>query len=213
MEYLTITNILIGVTVVISAMALQNREMMSKLLFVPTAVNHQKEYYRYISSGFIHGSWMHLAFNMFVLWSFGNIIEQIFSYEQVLGKMGNLAYLAMYFIGMIVADIPTYLKHKDNYQYASLGASGAVSAVLFSYILISPLSGLMIFPIPIEIPAIIFGVLYLGYSLYAASNVRDNINHDAHFYGAVLGIVFTIAIHPSFVGGFINQITNALGAG
>ncbi len=187
-----------------------SKEFRYRTLFVPYEVRKSGEYYRFLSSGFIHANWLHLIFNAWALYLFGRTIEAQFALDY--GMLSSILFLILYFGGMIVADLPVYLKNKDNPTYASLGASGAVSAVVFAYILYYPMAGLMIFPIPIEIPAVILGLGFLAYSYYSSSvNAQDNIGHDAHFYGALFGFTFTLALKPTLIFSFVNQIRIALG--
>ena len=141
---------------------------------------------------------MHLFFNMFTFYAFAFTLEQM---------MGSWQFGLMYFIALILSDLPTVFKHKDDFHYNSLGASGAISAVLFSYILYNPLSKIYIMFIPIGIPAVIFGGLYLIYCAYASKNSRDNINHDAHFFGALTGLIFTVIFVPGIIQHFIAALT------
>jgi membrane associated rhomboid family serine protease len=142
---------------------------------------------------------------MFTLYFFGPIIEYFYGYH--LDGSGTLLFLVLYFAGMILADIPTFLKNRNNPHYNSLGASGAVSAVVFSSIMFQPLNQIYIFGL-LPLPGFILGGLYLLYSYYQGRRMADNINHDAHLYGALFGIVFTIAIWPGVVLHFIQELSN-----
>ncbi len=200
-----ITFIIILVTCIASYKAFNDPIFKEKLLFSPYAVAKVGEYHRFVSSGFLHADWMHLIFNMFVLFNFGPAVESY--YQGEFGIWANLLYLVLYFGSMIMADLATYYKHKDHSYYRSLGASGAVSGVLLAFILFNPLAPLQFIFLPgIDIPAIILGVGYLLYSFYAAQNVQDKINHDAHFYGAVFGFLFTLAISPGLGMKFIKTL-------
>ncbi len=174
-------------------------------MFIPYAIKEEGQLYRFVSSGFIHANWMHLGINMFVLYSFGQLIEQVFGIY--FGTMGNVAYIGLYILGIIAAGIPSYLKHQNHSHYRALGASGAVAAVLYSFILILPVETLQLY-FAIPVPAIIFGVLYIGYEYYASKKMTsDGIGHDAHLYGAIFGFLFTMALRPSLITRFIEQIT------
>lgn len=204
---LTITLIIIVATVVVSLMANSNTDLYAKMMFNPYQVVHRKEWYRIISHGFIHdrNSIFHLIFNMYVLYSFGNIVEQILG--NALGGLGVAYYLILYFGGMIVASIPSIVKHKDNYHYNSVGASGAVSAVLFATIAFIPFEGgIGILFIPISIPPLVFGILYIAYEVYMGKRGGTNIAHDAHIYGALFGFVFVLLFVPNAFTNFISQV-------
>ncbi|MEM1119260.1 MAG: rhomboid family intramembrane serine protease [Bacteroidota bacterium] len=202
---MSITIILIIVTCLISYQAFNDASMKSKLLHRPYLEHKDKEYYRLLSSGFIHANWLHLGLNMYVLWLFGEQVE--IRFVGLFGALqGRIFYLVMYLLTIVAASLYTHYKHKDNSYYAALGASGATSGVLFSYILFNPWQGLMIFPIPFFIPAVILGFLYLLYSSWASKKSMDNIGHDAHFYGAIFGFLFTIALDPAILANFFTRI-------
>ena len=199
-----VTLLLVIITAVISFFALNNADMMSKWMFKPFMVKKKNEYYRFVSSGFIHADFMHLIFNMFTLYFAGQFLEQVF--EGWFGPIGILLFVVMYILGIVVSDIPTYIKHNKDFDYNGLGASGGVAAILFAFILIAPTQEIRIYFIPM--PAVVFGVLYLVYSYFQGKRGGDNINHDAHFYGALFGILFTVAVHPSVLSEFVFQILN-----
>lgn len=204
---MSITLIIIIVTALITYQAFNNTEMFYKLLHSPYSVIHRKEYARIITHGFIHGSWPHLIFNMYVLWMFGGLVEDIFraNYE-----MGRVYFLFIYFGGMAFATLPSLKKHKDNVNYNSVGASGAVSAVVFSAVLMNPLMEMGLLLIPFMIPAFIFGPLYLLAEYYMDKKNSSNIAHDAHLYGALFGLIGTVAIDPSILVNFIEQVIGYL---
>ena len=161
-----------------------------------------------LTSGFLHGSWMHLIINMYVLLQFGEIIE--YRFVDLFGNMGRIIYVLFYLTAIVIADIPTYLKHKDNPSFSSIGASGAVSAVVFAFIMYYPLQGLTFIFFPFfAIPAIILGIGYLIYSSWASEKGRDNLDHLAHFTGAVYGVLFAIVSNPSILQSFADQILGA----
>jgi membrane associated rhomboid family serine protease len=145
---------------------------------------------------------MHLAFNMITLYFFGRVMEVY--YMGILG-LPKYYYLALYVGALIVSNLPTYLKHRDDYDYRSLGASGAVSAVLFAFVLLRPWTTIMVFIIPV--PAIIYAGLFLGYSVYMGRRGGGNVNHDAHFWGALFGVLFTIIVRPSVISIFLNELS------
>jgi membrane associated rhomboid family serine protease len=201
----TATIILIIINVAASMYAWKRPDIFQRWLFNPYAVSHHKQYYRFITAGFIHSNNMHLLFNMLTFYFFGSLIER--SYAYLFDGLGVWFFLILYFAGMIIADLPTFLKHRNNPHYNSLGASGAVSAVVFSSIMLQPLSEILIFFV-LPLPGFILGILYLLYSYYQGKRMSDNINHDAHLYGALFGIVFTIAIWPSVLPHFFEQLSN-----
>lgn len=191
-------------TAIISIMAFSRHEWFHRLQFNPWMIRERKQGYRFFTYAFVHADWVHLGVNLFVLYSFGRVVE--FFYGEFFSGMSTFYFILLYVGGVLLSVTPSYGKHKENPYYSAVGASGAVSAVVFSSIIIRPMSGIMIFPIPIEIPAIIFGVLYLIYSAYMAKRGRDNIGHDAHFWGAVYGVIFTAALKPSLLPRMIEQI-------
>lgn len=197
---MSITLIIIVITAIVSFAAFSNNELRGKLIFYPNGMNSPAEYHRFISHGFIHADWMHLLFNMYVLYIFGRQVE--FVYADVLGK--PFLFAVLYITALIASSLPSFAKHRNNYYYAALGASGAVAAVMFSYIYYAPWATLLFFFIPM--PSIVFAILYLVYSAYAARKANDNIGHDAHFYGAVFGFIFTLIFDPTHGRYFIDQI-------
>ena len=192
----TVTIILI--TVVISLLAFSNQNLKNRLLFWPPAIQ-KGQYDRFIGHGFIHADGTHLLFNMITLFFFGSVIEMF--YRQYLYELG---FVLFYLGGLIAAIIPSYLKHKNDYQWASLGASGAVSAVLFAYILFEPWKLIFVFFIPV--PAIIFAFLYVGYSIWSGKKGNSNVNHSAHLWGAAYGVIMTIALEPRLLPRFIDKL-------
>jgi membrane associated rhomboid family serine protease len=187
---LSVTLIILLLTCVISFTAFSNEKITNDLIFYPTAVTNHNQWYRFITCGFIHADFMHLAFNMYTFYMFGGIAEQ--SFIEIFGASGKVLYVILYLSSLVACLLPTYLRHKNDYYYRSLGASGAVSAVIFAGIVLFPTMKLQIFPIPIGIPAFIFGPLYLVISAYLSKKGRGNINHSAHIWGAVYGIVFLV---------------------
>lgn len=198
------TLIIIGITVIISLVAFQRQDIFDRLKFNAWEINHRKEWLRFISYGFVHADWIHLLVNMFVLYSFGNIVEENFRFYFDLKAI--IYYLLLYLGGIAFSTIWDFGKHKDNLYYNAVGASGAVTAVVFSSIILFPAGKIFKFFIPIGIPSPIFGLLYLIYSAYMAKRGTSNIGHSAHFWGAVFGIVFTVALKPAFLTGFIEHL-------
>ena len=195
----SLTFTIIIITAVISFTSFGNRKIIDDLIFWPPKINKHHQYYRFITSGFIHADIAHLAFNMITLFFFGKFMEEFY-----MARVGKLGFLLFYILGIICSEIPSYLKNRNNYNYRSLGASGAVTAVLFSFILLSPWSTLLVFFIPM--PAILFAVLYLVYTTYMSKKGGDHINHSAHLWGAIYGIVVTVIVEPDVVSMFIYQL-------
>jgi membrane associated rhomboid family serine protease len=179
------------VTAGVSILAFQNRDILNKLIMYPYVMVRQNQWYRIITHAFIHADWMHLIFNMIALWSFGNFV---FNSLGDMTPSPALHFYIMYFGAILFSSISDVAKHKDNQHYASLGASGAVSAVIFFSILLNPWTLVYVFFIPC--PGIVFGVLYLVYSNYMSKKGGDIINHDAHFYGSVFGILYPLFVEP-----------------
>jgi membrane associated rhomboid family serine protease len=199
-----ITYALLGITCLISYLALNQEKMMRDFMHFPYWEERSREFYRLLSAGFLHGDLMHLAFNMYALYGFGGLVERYFQYAL---PGGRWMFLFFYLSAIIVANIPTYFKQKGNSGFRSIGASGAVSAVIFAAILIEPSLKLMLFFIPIPIAGYIFGFLYLAYSSYASKNNSDSIDHEAHFWGAVYGLLFPAILQPSLISHFISGVT------
>jgi membrane associated rhomboid family serine protease len=200
---MSITLIIILITGIISAIAFKNRELFSKLEFTPYVVFHQKEYFRFFTHALLHADWIHLLINMMVLWFFGEATEYYF--QAYLGTKGIFYFILLYVGSAVFASLPTYKKHKENYAYRSVGASGAVSAIVMSSVIFNPLNSICLYGL-ICFPGIIWAIIYLIYSFQMAKKSSDNINHDAHFWGAVFGIVFTIVAIPSTFMNFVNQL-------
>ena len=207
--YLTL--FLIIITSIISFLAFSNHELFNKLKFNAYLVWNKKEYARLFSHALVHSGWMHLIFNMYVLWMFGSAVEEIFSSSDFFPNTysyGKFLYVLMYVLAIPVATLPSLFKHKNNHYYNSVGASGAVSAIVFTTILISPSMKIGIIFIPIQLPAYIFGLLYLAYSYFMSKRDKDNIAHDAHFVGSLFGLLFPIILNPALIQNFIFQITH-----
>ena len=207
MENFSITILIIILTAITSIMAFNNPAMKGTALFYPFAMRERNEWFRFITSGFIHADFLHLGVNMFVLYSFGTTLEK-FYLPEIFGASANLMYVAIYILGMILSDVPSYFKHRHDATYRGLGASGAVAAVLFACILIGPFNGgIGFFFIPtLSVPPIVFGVLYIVYSYYMGRRGGDNINHDAHLYGALFGFIFPGIFKPELFTLLIDQI-------
>lgn len=202
----SITLFLIIITVIASLYAWQNRNLMENWVNHPVSVMQGREWWRLLTSGLLHADFMHLFFNMFALYSFGQVVETIFLQVFGLG-LGIALYLAIYIGAIIISDILTLFKHKNDSRYYSLGASGGVSAIVFASIYFNPLGELTIFiPIPITLKGYIFGAIYLMYSYYLSKKGNDGINHSAHFYGAAFGFVISILLVPAQILGFIQAV-------
>lgn len=187
---LSITLIIVILTAVISFTAFRNEKVLNDMIFYPPAITHNKQYYRFFTCGFIHADIAHLAFNMISLYLFGEFVEQRFI--DIFGNTGKLLYIALYLSALAVSLFPTYLKNRNNAYYRSLGASGAVSAVVFAGLMIAPYIKVGFFFIPPIIPGFVFGPLYLLISAYLDKKGGGNINHSAHLWGALYGVAFLI---------------------
>jgi membrane associated rhomboid family serine protease len=194
-----------GLTVLVSFYAWKDSSVMHRLILNPYTVDKRNEYHRFITSGFIHQDHMHLLLNMFSLYFFGIAVERVFT--AVFGSIGNIYFVILYLGAIIVSDIPTYLKQKENPRYNSLGASGGVSAIIFAFIIFQPLQSICIY-IALCMPGFILGSLYIIFSWYQGRKSNDNINHDAHLYGALFGLIFCVVLYPASIPNFFEQIKN-----
>jgi membrane associated rhomboid family serine protease len=205
---ISITLIIIIVTSLISWQALEHPDKLALLKHYPYQEARTGQWYRFLTSGFVHGSVMHLILNMYVFYIFGEYVEQYFVVR--LGPtIGRILYVVFYLTAIIVADIPTFVKQKENPGFASVGASGAVSGILFVFIMINPWAILELFFI-LPIPAIIAGIAYLIYSSWASKNRKDHIDHLAHFYGALYGIAFALIALPKIGTDFVLRLMEGL---
>lgn len=194
-----ITLIIIGITCVVSFMAFNNTRLMNDLILWPPAITRNREYHRLVTYGVIHADGSHLLFNMITLFFFGRVMEGLYT-----ASLGTLGFALFYIVALVVSILPTYLKNRRNPNYRSLGASGAVSAVLFSYILIAPWSRIVVLVVPM--PAIIYAVLYVAYSVYMDRRGGGNVNHSAHLWGAAFGVIFTLLMRPDVLPHFLGQL-------
>lgn len=197
------TDVIVGITCLVSFLALQNPTGKALLIFHPVTIREHHQWYRVLTSGLIHADFVHLAINMFVLWSFGNVIERYY-YPEFLGAHSAQKYMALYFGGVIVSSIPSYIRHNRNPSYAALGASGGVAAVVFAAILFEPWQNLYLYGV-IAIPQILAGAAYLYYSWYKDKQSNDNIGHMAHFTGAVWGFFFTGLMNVELFSRFLQK--------
>lgn len=199
---------IIVLTCLVSIMAFSNPLLLNRLQFNAYAIKHHRQGWRFFSYALVHAGWGHLAINMFVFWSFGKMV--LYLYQLHFGDLGFLYFILLYVGGIMFSVLFDFGRHKDDSWYNAVGASGAVSAVLFASILLYPAGGVYLFFIPIEIPSPIFGILYLVYSVYMGRRGGDNIGHDAHFWGAIFGIVFTLALKPQLALDFVNELGSFL---
>ncbi len=197
------TILIIIIASVFSVVAFQQPELMYRYNFNAYQVYHRKQWYRVFTHAFLHANWEHLIINMIVLFSFGTSLWRYFYIY--FGKNLLALYLGLYIGGIIISTIFTLIKQKDNSNYNAVGASGAVSAVVFACIFFAPMHKILFFGI-VPVPGILFGVIYLGYSYYMSKRNVDNIGHDAHFWGAVYGFVYPILLKPSLLSNFFNQL-------
>ncbi len=204
MEQLYITYVLIGITVLVSFSGYNNPTLIRQLIMNPYQISRQHQYYRFITSGFIHQDHMHLLFNMISLFFFGVAVEQVFA--SVFDSLGTMYFLILYLVGIVVSDIPTYFKHRNHPQYNALGASGGTSAVIFAFIIFLPLQDICLYYV-FCFPGFILGTAYLIFSWYQGRKANDNINHDAHLYGALFGLVFCAVLYPPCIPNFFVQIS------
>ena len=196
-----LTLILIAVTVLVSWLAFDRPRLLDRLILWPPAIDRNRQYDRLLTHGFIHADWQHLLFNMITLFFFGRVAEQ------VIGSMiGPVGFLLFYLSAIVIAILPTYLRHRHDTRYRSLGASGAVSAVLFAFILVQPWSLIFVFFLPV--PAIVYGAFFVGYSIWMDRQGGDNSNHNAHLSGAIYGVLFMLLMEPRIAGYFLQRLVN-----
>ena len=178
----------------VSVLAFRDRILFERYLYAPYLIWKRREWYRILTAGFLHANWLHLLVNLFVFWEFGSFLES--AYVPVFGKGGSMIFLAALFLGgIVVANLPALFIHRNHGSFRSIGASGGVSAVLFSYILINPWSKLLLYFV-IPLYSIVAGLLFLIYSYWASKKQEDQIDHLAHFWGSVYGLVFTLMAYP-----------------
>jgi membrane associated rhomboid family serine protease len=187
---MSITFIIIAITCIVSILAFSRDQLKEDLLFWPFLIKREGQYYRIITHGALHADAMHLIFNMVSFYSFGIALEEYF-FPVLFGEMARALFALLYVLGIIASVIPDLIKHRDHSYYRSLGASGAVSAVVFSAITIQPKMPIQFFFIPFPIPGYIFGLAFLVLSATLAKKGGGNIGHNAHFWGSIFGIAFT----------------------
>ncbi len=198
-----VTLVLIALTCAVSFFAWKQPALLDRLILWPPAIARGKEYWRLLSYGFIHADGQHLLFNMITLYFFGSAME---NYLSQLGLPWPWGFVGFYLSALLVSVLPSYLRHRNDPGYRSLGASGAVSAVLFAFILIQPWSLIIVFVVPV--PAIVYAALYVGFSIWMERRGRDNVNHSAHLWGAGYGVLFTVLLQPRVVEHFFNALMN-----
>ncbi len=195
-----ITYLLLGITCLVSWLAWKQPALAERLILWPPAIAKRGEYDRLVTHGFIHADITHLLFNMITLYFFGSAVERVF-----VDRVGHVGFVVFYLVAIVAAILPTYLRHRGDASYRSLGASGAVSAVLFSFILFAPWSMLIVFVVPV--PAILYAVFYVGYSIWMDKRGGDNINHSAHLWGAAFGVAATLLVEPRALAVFFDQLS------
>lgn len=200
-------------TVVVSIVGFQNDEIQRRMMLNPYETMRKKQFHRLLTSGFVHGGWMHLGFNMLTFFFFAPVVEETFLMHFRSSGFGLAfaAFIGVYLGGIIISDIPTLMKFKDQPNYNSLGASGGVSAVVFASILFNPVSNICLYGI-LCLPGFILGIIYVGYSYYMDKKAESNINHSAHLYGALYGIAFCLLIRPKWFSEFLFQIQGWIGS-
>lgn len=204
-----ITYTIIAATAITSIMAFGNRALLDRLIFYPPAVN-RGGWYRMFTYGVLHADYTHLIFNMFTLYFFGAYIERTF--QSVFGiQTGTVYYILLYISALPVSMLPTYLKNRHNAAYRGLGASGAVSAVIFAYILINPMNFMGVLFVPVWLPAFIFGIIFVIVSLYLDKKQSGHINHSAHIAGGIYGLLFMVVVfgsaaHINLAADFLDKI-------
>ena len=198
---MSFTLVPLAITVLVSWRGFNDQRLLGRLLLWPPAVQRNRQYDRLLTYGFVHADWMHLLFNMITFWSFGSAVERVFS-----AWITPLGFVLFYLSAIVVSILPTFIKHQRDANYRSLGASGGVSAVLFAAILFDPWTKLIIFPIPLPIPAFLFAILYVGYSVWMDRRGQGNVNHSAHLWGAAYGVLFTVLLQPAILGHFTRSL-------
>lgn len=210
---LSLTLVLIIITGLISWQAFNNPEMKAKLLFSPAMISNRGEYYRFLTSGFVHGDFIHLLVNMYVLYLFGEYIESLFTRVLFGDLFGRILFLLFYLSAIVVSSIPSYYRHQNNYGYAAVGASGATSALVFAYILFRPWEWFLFPPLP----GVLLAVAYVWYSSYMDKRGTDNIGHNQHLWGGIYGLAFillsVLTVRPELLEVIITNLLSPKGPG
>ncbi len=204
---MSITLLLIIVCVIASFAAWNKPSLRQKWIHNPYYAHRNKEYFRLLTSGFIHADYMHLFFNMYAFYLFGGVVEAWFAH--IFGAKAIMAFLGLFLGGVVVANLPDFVKYKNNVSFNSLGASGGVSAIVFCAVILQPLMKLTIFPIPLPMPAYIFALVYVAYSIYMEKRQMDNVNHMAHLWGGLFGVLFTVLAAPNTLNNFVSEIASS----
>ena len=200
---MSITLILICITVAVSFYTFNKYELQGRLMMNPYLIKTKSQYYRFLSSGFIHKDHMHLLWNMFSFYFFGTAVER--DLESLFGEAGAYYFIALYISAIVISDVPTYFKNRNNPKYNSLGASGGVGSVIFVFIILEPLQSICLY-FALCMPGFIFGAGYMIYTYYQGRKSKDNINHDAHLYGALYGLLFCALVYPTSLLLFYEQV-------
>lgn len=198
---ITMTILLIAMTVVVSIAGFGNTRVVESTIFSPPAVLRRREWHRLVTYGFVHADGTHLLFNMFTLYFFGTFVENVLR-----PRIGSVGYIVFYLAALVFSILPSLWRHRNDTRYLSLGASGAVSAVLFAFILLRPWQTIYVFVLPV--PAILFAVAYVAYTIWAERTRRDKVNHSAHLWGAAFGVIFLVALEPRTLGAFLEQLAH-----
>ena len=196
---LNVTVLLILATVLVSWMAFERPALMARLVFWPAAIRRSHQFDRLVTHGFVHADLQHLLFNMITLYFFGRLVERVFA-----AYIGPVGFLLFYLSALVIAIVPSWLRHWRDPSYRSLGASGAVTAVLFAFILMAPWSLIYVFFFPI--PAVLYAVLFVGYSVWSDLRQRDRVNHQAHLWGAAYGVLFALVLDPRLGPFFLDRL-------
>ena len=195
----SVTVLLVIATVLVSWLAFERPKLMARLVLWPPAVARSHQYDRLVTHGFVHADLQHLLFNMITLYFFGRLVETLF-----LPYIGHLGFLLFYLSALVVAILPSWIRHWRDPSYRSLGASGAVTAVLFAFILMAPWSLIYVFFVPI--PAVLYAMLFVGYSIWSDLRQRDRVNHQAHLWGAAYGVLFALVLEPRLGPYFLERL-------
>jgi len=201
---ISLTTVLIGVTVICSILAFSRPRLLERWMFFPYQIKQRNQWDRFILSGFIHTNYTHLLFNLFTFYFFGGVVERFFKFQFGL-ELGGLIFVGFYLIALVVSDIPTFIKQQNSPYYKALGASGGTSAMVFASIVLMPLSDICLFGL-LCLPGFLLGGFFLIYSYVKGKQGQDNINHDAHLYGAIFGIVCILLLSPGSAIMFLEQL-------